>query len=67
MLVKTPLGMLVLWIAGARSGYVRDEYAAAMDRWFPQNRKVTIKNAGHWLHSERPELFLQIIQQFLGD
>lgn len=56
----------VLWIAGARSSYVRDEYAAEMDRWFPQNRKVTIKNAGHWVHSEQPEVFVQVLAQFAG-
>ena len=54
----------VLWIAGASSDYVRDEYAPAMDRWFPSNRRVTIKNAGHWVHSEQPEVFLQVLRQF---
>jgi pimeloyl-ACP methyl ester carboxylesterase len=55
----------VLWIAGARSDYVRDEYAEAMDRWFPHNRRVTIKNAGHWVHSEQPEVFVQVLGQFV--
>jgi len=55
----------VLWIAGARSDYVLDEYAPAMDRWFPHNRRVTIKNAGHWVHSEQPEVFVQVLRQFL--
>jgi pimeloyl-ACP methyl ester carboxylesterase len=55
----------VLWIAGARSAYVRDEYAGAMDRWFPHTRKVTIKNAGHWVHSEQPDVFVQVLRQFL--
>ncbi|TWH01640.1 pimeloyl-ACP methyl ester carboxylesterase [Nocardioides sp. J9] len=57
----------VLWLAGARSGYVRPEYDEAMDRWFPRNRKVTLKDTGHWLHSERPELFLEVLRRFLGD
>jgi pimeloyl-ACP methyl ester carboxylesterase len=56
----------VLWIAGARSDYVRDEYAEAMDRWFPHNRRVTIKNAGHWVHSEQPEVFVEVLRQFTG-
>lgn len=56
----------VLWIGGARSDYVRDEYAPAMDRWFPHNRRVTVKDAGHWVHSERPDVFLEILRQFLG-
>jgi pimeloyl-ACP methyl ester carboxylesterase len=55
----------VLWLGGARSDYVRDEYAADMDRWFPHNRRVTVKNAGHWVHSEQPEVFVEVLRQFV--
>lgn len=55
----------VLWMAGERSDYVREEYAAAMDRWFPTNRRVRIKDAGHWVHSEQPEVFLDVLRHFL--
>lgn len=55
----------VLWLAGERSDYVRDEYVPAMDRWFPRNRRVTIKGAGHWLHSEKPEVFVEVLRRFL--
>ena len=55
----------VLWVAGARSPYVRPEYAAAMDRWFPGNRKVTVKDAGHWVHSEQPEVFGEVLRRFV--
>jgi pimeloyl-ACP methyl ester carboxylesterase len=55
----------VLWIGGARSAYVRDEYAEAMDRWFPNNRRVTVKNAGHWVHSEQPEVFVEVLRSFV--
>jgi esterase len=57
----------VLWLAGERSNYVTDEYAPAMKEWFPRYRKVTIKGAGHWVHSEKPETFLAALRQFLGD
>ena len=57
----------VLWLAGERSTYVKPEYDAAMRRWFPHYRKVTIKGAGHWLHSERPEVFIEVVRRFLGD
>jgi pimeloyl-ACP methyl ester carboxylesterase len=56
----------VLWLAGARSDYIRPEYAGAMDRWFPRNRLVTVKEAGHWVHSEQPEVFVEILRRFLG-
>jgi esterase len=55
----------VLWLAGEHSDYVLEEYAPAMDRWFPRNRKVTLKNAGHWLHSEQPGVFIEILRRFL--
>ena len=61
-----PYGGPVLWLAGERSEYVKDEYAPAMDRLFPRNRRVTIKNAGHWLHSEQPEVFTEILRRFLA-
>lgn len=55
----------VLWIAGARSPYVRPEYSDAMRRLFPKVRLVTIKDAGHWVHSERPDVFLATLRAFL--
>lgn len=55
----------VLWLGGANSDYITDAYLPAMNRWFPQNRRVTIKNAGHWVHSEQPEVFAEVIRRFL--
>lgn len=55
----------VLWIGGANSDYVADEYVPAMDALFPRNRRVTVKGAGHWVHSEQPEVFGQILEHFL--
>ena len=55
----------VLWVGGADSAYVHADYAAAMDRWFPRNRRVTIKGAGHWVHSEQPEVFVEVLRRFL--
>jgi pimeloyl-ACP methyl ester carboxylesterase len=55
----------VLWMAGARSDYIAPAYAEAMDRWFPRNRLVTVKDAGHWVHSEQQEVFLEVLRWFL--
>jgi len=57
----------VLWLAGDESGYVQPAYDDAMRRWFPHYRKVTIKGAGHWLHSEKPDVFIAALKRFLGD
>ncbi len=55
----------VLWIAGANSHYVLPQDRARMDELFPYGRLVRIKNAGHWVHSEQPEIFLRTLRQFL--
>ncbi|NYE37746.1 pimeloyl-ACP methyl ester carboxylesterase [Nocardioides cavernae] len=55
----------VLWVGGARSDYISDEHAGEMDRRFLRNRRVLIKEAGHWVHSEQPEIFLEVLRRFL--
>lgn len=55
-----------LWVAGQTSAYVQDEHAAAMERWFPRTRRVTVKGAGHWVHSEQPQVFTEVLRRFLG-
>ncbi|MGY1811291.1 alpha/beta fold hydrolase [Blastococcus sp. SYSU D00820] len=55
----------VLWVAGARSHYVLPEDRARMDALFPRTRLVRIKDAGHWVHSEQPEVFLETLRRFL--
>ena len=55
----------VLWIAGANSTYVLPEDRPHMDALFPGTRLVRVKNAGHWVHSEQPEVFLETLQRFL--
>lgn len=56
----------VLWVGGENSAYIIDAYLPAMDRLFPRNRRATIKNAGHWVHSEQPEVFLEVVGRFLS-
>ncbi|MQA33486.1 alpha/beta fold hydrolase [Modestobacter roseus] len=55
----------VLWIAGANSHYVLDDDRPRMDALFPSTRLVRVKNAGHWVHSEQPEVFLETVRHFL--
>ena len=56
----------VLWIAGANSTYVLPEDRPHMDALFPATRLVRIKDAGHWVHSEQPEIFLETLRRFLA-
>ena len=55
----------VLWLAGADSRYIKPEYAAAMRALFPRVQLVRIKGAGHWVHSDQPQVFIATIRQFL--
>ena len=54
-----------LFIRGALSNYVtKDDYALIKER-FPLAEIVTIEGAGHWVHAEKPEEFLEVCRQFL--
>lgn len=54
----------VLWIAGAESDYVQDDFAPAMRALFPRVSLTTIKDAGHWVHAEKPEVFSAVLKAF---
>ena len=55
----------VLWIAGETSPYVQEEHEERMRQLFPRTRLVTIKGAGHWVHSEQPASFVSALRVFL--
>lgn len=64
-LTNAPFAGPVLWVAGEKSNYVRGEYGARMRELFPHTTKITIRGAGHWVHSEKPEEFLSALRSFL--
>ncbi len=53
-----------LFLAGARSGYVRAEHRAVIAALFPAARFATLRKAGHWLHADDPEGFLAVVEVF---
>lgn len=55
----------VLWVAGGDSGYVTEAAEPVMRRHFPQTRKVTVKGATHWVHSQKPDVFAAVLRRFL--
>ena len=55
----------VLWMAGELSDYVLPDHEQLMRALFPRTRLVTIKGAGHWVHSEQPEAFISALRVFL--
>jgi pimeloyl-ACP methyl ester carboxylesterase len=55
----------VLWIAGGDSAYIKRADAERMRSHFPRTRLFTIKGAGHWVHSEAPEIIVTVLRRFM--
>jgi esterase len=55
-----------LFIAGARSNYIQVEHEPGIRQLFPRARIMRIEDAGHWVHAEQPQAFLQTIAPFLS-
>lgn len=49
----------VLFLRGGKSNYVKDEDMADIRKKVPHASFETIDHAGHWLHAEAPEEFMQ--------
>lgn len=53
-----------LFIRGELSNYILDDDIDYITEQFPDSEVVTIKNAGHWVHAEAPEEFLETLLSF---
>jgi len=56
-----------LFLAGAKSDYIRPAHHPAIHALFPQARIVPVAQAGHWLHAEQPEAVLTAVRAFLDE
>lgn len=56
-----------LFIKGALSNYIVEDYRAEIMALFPNAQLKIIQDTGHWLHAEKPEQFNRIVKQFLQD
>ncbi len=54
-----------LFVAGARSNYIQPQHEPGIRRLFPRARIMRIEGAGHWVHAEQPQAFLQAVAPFL--
>lgn len=53
-----------LFIRGAKSRYILDEDIPAIEEAFPDSELITIDDAGHWVHAEQPEAFMDAVLAF---
>jgi pimeloyl-ACP methyl ester carboxylesterase len=58
------LKMPVLIVRGGRSTDLSPETFARMRRVLPGARAVEIPDAGHWVHFDQPEAFIQALKTF---
>lgn len=62
-----PIDIPAMFISGADSSYVTEEDWQHIQQLFPQARQVVIDGAGHWVHADQPDVFLQQLDRFLTD
>ncbi len=56
----------VLWLVGGESSYVTDEDRTTMRELFPRVRQVTVKGAGHWVHTDSPDVVIGALRRLIG-
>ena len=55
-----------LFVRGAKSDYIRDEDLPGIKQQFPHSQLETVIGAGHWVHAEQPNQFLEIVKRFIA-
>jgi pimeloyl-ACP methyl ester carboxylesterase len=56
-----------LFVKGDNSDYILNSYKEIIVGKFPKARIETIKNAGHWIHAEQPQVFFDLVSDFMKD
>ena len=53
----------VVWLVGSESRYVKPDDVAMMRTLFPRTRLVTVNGAGHWVHSDAPQVVTETVRR----
>ena len=56
-----------LFLKGENSDYIDQQQLPIIQSIFPKSSVQTVDAVGHWLHAEKPELFNQMVLQFIGE
>jgi esterase len=56
-----------LFLKGENSDYIDQKHLPIIQSLFPQSSLHTVENVGHWLHAEKPELFNQLVLEFISE
>lgn len=60
----TEIMIPTLFIRGELSNYILDEDIESIENVFPDSEIETIEEAGHWVHAEAPDKFLEALLSF---
>lgn len=55
-----------LFIRGSKSQYIMPEDEVAIKATFPNSEIVTIQEAGHWVHADKPQEVFQLVTGFIN-
>lgn len=64
-LPETQANMSSLFLYGTQSNYVLDEDHEAIEDLFPGAVFQAIEGAGHWVHAEKPQAFMDAVLKFM--
>ncbi|XP_076435080.1 sn-1-specific diacylglycerol lipase ABHD11-like isoform X6 [Babylonia areolata] len=63
--INEPCSINTIFIGGAESKHVDSTAEPAIHRLFPGTAIERIPQAGHWVHSEKPSEFVELVQKFV--
>ncbi len=62
-----PFEKPTLFVRGEKSDYIGESDEVLIRRLFPAAKFRTIEGAGHWVHADAPEVFVDMVLDFLAD
>jgi esterase len=64
---KTKFIGSTLFLGGEKSDYIQpDQHTSVIKSLFPNSELVMIPGAGHWIHADKPEMFVNLVTNFLS-
>ena len=67
VVLKAPFFKPTLFVRGAHSDYILEKDLELIQTMFPNFILKTVENAGHWVRTDQPQLFFDIVDSFLND
>ncbi|XP_046682139.1 protein ABHD11-like isoform X1 [Homalodisca vitripennis] len=66
-ILHTDVQTRTLFISGMNSDYVRPEDEPRIKKIFPKANFKYITGAGHWVHADKPQAFIQTVSEFFRE